>query len=373
MSEKQHVYYFDYLRLIASVSVIYMHVAAGPLRATINMDWHLMNILTCFGFTAVPLFFMMSGYLLLSNPKTENVDILIRKRIPRLLIPLIGWTVVALLWKVFLYNDTSIFKNGLLSSLKNPAWVHFWYMYTLIAIYIIAPILSAALRTLDKKGHILIFVIACIPSVKIILQLFLPTVVDEILNIDIISKLTLLGGHLNTFILGYFLGNLKKKIPNWLLVLSGAIILSIIVVGTFYLTTKTGSFNQTFQNQSAGLEVLLAAIMFLFFKQNYNFEGKFFKIVPILPLSLSIYLMHNILLSMMSCYITIVSFFDTIFVMILNLVICFVVMKTVATIKPICFIATGMSYQNACESCNWIYTYSKIKEKNFKTKKINIH
>ena len=54
-------------------------------------------------------------------------------------------------------------------------------------------------------------------------------------KIDIISKLTLLGGHLNTFILGYFLGNLKKKIPNWLLVLSGAIILSII--GTIWIVS----------------------------------------------------------------------------------------------------------------------------------------
>ena len=66
----------------------------------------------------------------------------------------------------------------------------------------------------------------------------------------------------------------------------------------------------------------------------------------------------------MSKYITIVSFFDTVWVTIVNFAICFIVMKTVATIKPICFIATGMSYKNACESCNWIYTYRKIRKRN---------
>ena len=44
----------------------------------------------------------------------------------------------------------------------------------------------------------------------------------------------------------------------------------------------------------------------------------------------------------------------------------FLIMKTVATIKPICYIATGISYEKACGSCNWIYTFNKIKNRNNK-------
>ena len=61
-SERTHIYYFDYLRLLASVCVVYMHIAATPLRNAINTHWHLINLCTSLGFTAVPLFFMMSGY-----------------------------------------------------------------------------------------------------------------------------------------------------------------------------------------------------------------------------------------------------------------------------------------------------------------------
>lgn len=361
----KHVYYFDYLRVIAAISVIYMHAASGPLRGTINMGWHFINILTCIGFTAVPLFFMMSGYLLLSNPKTEDIDYLLKKRIPRLLIPLAGWTVVALLWKLYNNRDISLFWDGLVESLNSPAWVHLWYVYTLIAIYLISPVICAALRSLNKKAHVLILVLICLASVRAILQLLLPSFLDRFLDVDIISKLTFFGGHLNTFILGYYIGNIKKRIPNWILLLSGGVILAVISTGTYYLTIKTGSFYDGFLRQSAGFEVLLAAIVFVFFKQNFNRESRILRVVPIIPLAFSIYLMHNILLSMMITLFpgafTIKTLTDTILVTVINFVICFIVMKTVSTIKPICFLATGMSYKTACESCNWVFTYKKLK------------
>ena len=102
--KKNHVYYFDFLRLISAIGVIYMHVAAGPLRKTINLGWHGMNIITCFAFTAVPLFIMMSGYLILNSEKTADISFLFKKRLPHLIVPLAGWTVVAVLWKMILIH-----------------------------------------------------------------------------------------------------------------------------------------------------------------------------------------------------------------------------------------------------------------------------
>ena len=85
MNERAHVEYFDWLRIIAALSVIFMHTAAGPLRAGINTGWHLLNVCTSLAFTAVPLFFMMSGYLLMTSRKTADISVLLRHRLPRLL------------------------------------------------------------------------------------------------------------------------------------------------------------------------------------------------------------------------------------------------------------------------------------------------
>ena len=98
---KRHFYYIDTLRVISAVGVIFMHTAAAGLRAGVldtapyvTRGWHLMNLLTCFAFTAVPLFFMISGYLLFSDEKTKNVSRLFRRRLPRLVVPLAVWTLL---------------------------------------------------------------------------------------------------------------------------------------------------------------------------------------------------------------------------------------------------------------------------------------
>ncbi len=364
MNDKKHIYYFDYLRTMAVVCVIYMHVAADPLRAGINPGWHGMNLLTCFSFTAVPLFFMMSGFLLLSSERTLNISVLLKKRIPHLLVPLAAWTVAAVLRKLYITgNQTPAgLYEGLVSSLADPAWVHLWYMYTLIAIYAISPILYGGLHSLDKKGHIYVLILIGLVSAKAMLQSVLPDSLDRLLDVDLITKVGFFGNHLCTFVLGFYLGSMKRKLPNWLLVAAAGLLLAVITFGTYYLTQTTGNFNQTFQNQSAGFEVLLAACVFLLFKQNMDRASKFLERVPVVALSLSIYLMHCILLSVMLQHYTVSTFFDTVYITLLNLVICFFSMKTAATVKPVCFLATGMTYKAACGSCNWIYTYNWIKD-----------
>lgn len=365
-NKREHIYYFDYLRIIAAISVIYMHVAALPLRDEINMQWQMMNICTSFAFTAVPLFFMISGYLLLSDPKTKDITILLKKRIPRLIIPLAGWTIVAVLWLAFSETGLTVHAvaKQLVSALNTPVMIHFWYMYTIIALYLISPFLYGAIQSLERKGHIYVLILIGLVSFRTILYTILPDSLDRFVNIDFINKIEFFSGHLCTFILGYYLGSCKRKVPNWILVTGSAVTLCIIIVGTSFLSGKVGTYTQDFQNQSSGFEILLASFLFLFFKQNCNKEVKWLKhiVKPMVSLSLSIYMMHNILLSMFYAIgIYPQTKLEVTLVTILIFLICIIVLKTVANIKPICYIATGIPYQSACNSCNWVYTYHWIK------------
>lgn len=363
MAEKKHIYYFDYLRVFAALCVVYTHAASGLLRGTLNRDWHFSNLLTCLCFTAVPLFFMMSGFLMLSGKKSMDIDFLLKKRVPRLLVPLCAWTVIALLWQAWQVRSFSGFRSGLVAALSTPTWTHFWYMYTLLALYVLSPILCGAMHSLDKKGHTFVLVLALLPTAQTILRLLLPERLTVYINLDIIDKVTVYGGHLSTFVLGYYLGNGKKRIPNGFLLLAAGVLLGIITFGTYRLTRQAGQFMQAYQSQASGFEVLLAAVVFLLFKQNADHESRFLKHVPIVPLSLSIYLMHGILLSVMAAFFTISSFFDTVCATVLNFALCFVTMKTAATVKPLCYPITGLPWSAACERCNWVYTWRKIKNR----------
>lgn len=323
MNERAHVEYFDWLRIIAALSVIFMHTAAGPLRAGINTSWHLLNVCTSLAFTAVPLFFMMSGYLLMTSRKTADISVLLRHRLPRLVVPLAGWTVVAVLWQMFLAHTLTpgAIWAQLVAALNGPAMVHFWYLYTLIALYALSPILYGGIRTLGKSGRVYLFVLAAAVSVHTVLLTVLPD--------------------------------------------GAAGTLAVISVGTWLLTVRTGEFNQNFQNQSSGFEIVLAACIFLLCKQTCNRPPRAWvraALGSVVSLSMAIYLMHNIFLSMLySVGVSPRSFGGTVGVTLLVFAACFAVTKTVATVKPLCYLATGKTYAEACRSCNWVYTFRRLR------------
>lgn len=323
MNERAHVEYFDWLRIIAALSVIFMHTAAGPLRAGINTSWHLLNVCTSLAFTAVPLFFMMSGYLLMTSRKTADISVLLRHRLPRLVVPLAGWTVVAVLWQMFLAHTLTpgTIRVQLVAALNGPVMVHFWYLYTLIALYVLSPILYGGIRTLGKSGRVYLFVLAAAVSAHTVLLTVLPD--------------------------------------------GAAVTLAVISVGTWLLTVRTGEFNQNFQNQSAGFEIVLAACIFLLCKQTCNRPPRAWvraALGSVVSLSMAIYLMHNIFLSMLySVGVSPRSFGGTVGVTLLVFAACFAVTKTVATVKPLCYLATGKTYAEACRSCNWVYTFRRLR------------
>ena len=323
MNERAHVEYFDWLRIIAALSVIFMHTAAGPLRAGINTGWHLLNVCTSLAFTAVPLFFMMSGYLLMTSRKTADISVLLRHRLPRLIVPLAGWTVVAVLWQMFLAHTLTpgAIRVQLVAALNGPVMVHFWYLYTLIALYVLSPILYGGIRTLGKSGRVYLFVLAAAVSVHTVLLTVLPD--------------------------------------------GAAVTLAVISVGTWLLTVRTGEFNQNFQNQSSGFEIVLAACIFLLCKQTCNRPPRAWvraALGSVVSLSMAIYLMHNIFLSMLySVGVSPRSFGGTVGVTLLVFAACFAVTKTVATVKPLCYLATGKTYAEACRSCNWVYTFRRLR------------
>ena len=367
MNERAHVDYFDGLRIFAALCVIFMHTAAGPLRAGISTDWHLLNVCTALAFTAVPLFFMMSGYLLMTSRKTADVSVLLRHRLPRLVVPLAGWTVVAVLWQMFQAHTLTpgAVWTQLVAALHGPAMVHFWYLYTLIALYMLSPILYGGVQALGKPGRLYLFALAAAVSVHTMLIVVLPDGAARYIDWDIFDKLKLFGGHLATFLLGYLLGSYEKKVPTWLLVLGAVGSLAVISVGTWVLTARTGEFNQNFQNQSSGFEIVLAACIFLLCKQTCDRPPRaWVKAVtgPVVALSMAIYCMHNIFLSMLySVGVSAHSFVGTVGVTLLVFAACFVVTKTVASIRPLCYLATGKTYAEARQSCTWGYTFRRLR------------
>ena len=361
-----HIFYFDWLRIIAAFFVVFMHVASVPLAGDINTDWHLTNILTSLSFTAVPLFFMMSGYLLLSSERTADVSVLFKKRLPRLVAPLLFWTVFSVFYKLWLDGTITAAGvwQGLFSSLSSPAWVHLWYMYTLIALYVLSPFLRASLSNLSRGGHILALSIIGLITLRAMLSPLLPQRFSNLINIDIINKLEFFGGHLATFILGYYLGSIRKKFPNTLLAAGAAAVLAVIIFGTYLISSANGKYLQDFQRQSAGFEVILASLIFLLFKQNTKREVSSPAVSSLVSLTLPIYLIHNFPLYYINRIgLGAVTFADTFRLSVILFAACVFISMVLSSIPFLSFAATGLSFREANGSCNLVFMFKRIFKK----------
>ena len=363
---RKHIAYLDYLRLFSAAGVVYMHTAAAGLRGGVGLGWHGMNLVTSLAFTAVPLFFMISGFLLLSDERTLEPGVLLRRRLPRLVVPLAVWSAVSVAWDALVARNFSLqFVGGkLLGALYEPVLTPFWFMYTLIVLYVLSPLLCGGVRAMGKSGRRYVLVLAGAVSLKAMLKAILPDALDHWLAIDLLNKLQALGGYLLIFLLGYELGTLEKRVSDKLLAAVAVVTYAVIVIGTWQLTVRRGEYTQSFQAQAAGFEVLLAVCLFLLAKQNLDRDWIWLHRIPAVPLLLPIYFMHGMVIKVLGAVgINPLHFPGTVGCTLLNLLICYFVMKTAATIRPLCYLFTGMSYEKACGSCNWVYTARRLRER----------
>ncbi len=148
--EKQREIWIDWLRVIACFLVMMTHSnepfylgGEGSLILT-RADAVWVAILNVLPRAAVALFVVASSYL--QFPLHYSTGEFFRRRAVRVLIPFFIWTVVyALVWGEPVQN----FKDLLLNF--NYAAGHLWFVYMLIGLYLIMPILSPWAEKVGKK------------------------------------------------------------------------------------------------------------------------------------------------------------------------------------------------------------------------------
>ncbi|WP_417698524.1 acyltransferase, partial [Psychromonas sp.] len=150
--ENIKVVWVDYLRVIAIGMVVFLH-SASPLLYKFNqlpLDyWLIANVYDSMVRVCVPLFFMVSGFLLLQ--KQEPLGFYFSKRFKKLLVPIIFWSLFFILWKNIVENGELPKFEQFYSLLLKPSYYHLWFLYALIGIYLFVPILRIVTNSTDNK------------------------------------------------------------------------------------------------------------------------------------------------------------------------------------------------------------------------------
>ena len=285
------------LRILCMVGVILLHSVSNGLRVDfMEPRWQIINIASSFATCSVPLFFMLSGAVILSSKNTYSIEYTLKKRLPRLFIPLFAWSVVYIIISAYMdfYNrGVPIELNNIFNSIKSffnkESAVHFWFMYYLIPMYLIAPFLKSAIDNSPEK------------TFKYIINLWLIMITFRTLSkygfqeIAFIKNIGFISGYGGYFLLGKYLIDRNFEIKKiWLFAII-LIVTMFIAKETSHYTKMEGAYNEWFKSYNTITVCALSMCVFLVFKDIKIKRGK----KPILyfsTLSYGVYLCHNIFL-----------------------------------------------------------------------------
>jgi surface polysaccharide O-acyltransferase-like enzyme len=150
----------------------------------------------------VPLFVILTGALLLQPSKiNEPIKVFLKKRLSRIGLAFLFWTFIYLVWGFFISHTPLTLYNviqGSVISLFTGSYYHFWYIYLIAGLYLITPLLRAAIAYRDEK---LIRYLIAVWFVGICIVPLLPLFTGYHLN----GEIFIMGGYTGFFLIGAYL------------------------------------------------------------------------------------------------------------------------------------------------------------------------
>ena len=260
-STNNHPYLFaDAIRAWAILLVVVLHLAAAPVTRFSLLDpqdWWIMNIFDSFARPAVALFIMVSGLFLLDPRRREGLASFNRKRVSRIAWPFIGWAIVYLAWRMIYHGEAIAWTNLLRELVQGPVYVHFWFMYMLVGLYLVTPILRVVVRNAEQ--NVLWYSIALWFTFASVMPM-----VDRGAGTGLGVYMNVLG-FAGYYMLGYMLRDIVLTSGQrvWMLLLL-AVMTTVTAVGSFVLTaSNNGVFDELFYRNASPNVVLMSVAMFM--------------------------------------------------------------------------------------------------------------
>ena len=226
--------WIDVLRAIACVSVVLIHIISGYIEQGVvekNSIIYIIDniILQPLIRFAVIIFIMISGMLLLDNSKNVTMDKIFRKMYRMIIVLLTFGYFYCLLESVFNnrgQNFIFLIKESFYNLISGNCWVHMWYVYMLIGIYFITPMIRVFINNASEKEikftmlGLFIFSI-CIPTI------------NKNFNLNIQTFYLKSFSYVFIFMLGHILYN-KKYLSNKIINFLGILGFTIYLIEGFF-------------------------------------------------------------------------------------------------------------------------------------------
>lgn len=218
---KKRIFYIDELRAIAILSVILCHTA-GTYRPFIydNLKLAVPGFLNLVGFIGVPLFFMISGALLLNRDYTLSE--FFKKRFTRILYPFIFFMVITLLLQHFVLGaHTSQLIKIFFGSDR-----YTWFVWVIMGIYLFLPVINSFVKEYGLRG------------VEYFLAIWFVTVILNTAGLYPFYRfdLSYFANFIGYFVLGYYITNKEFNISDKKMMIFSIILFVVTILCNYYMS-----------------------------------------------------------------------------------------------------------------------------------------
>lgn len=296
--------YLDFLKILACISVIIMHLCIN--LDTSFFNWSVNKAFNIIGNFAVPIFVMVSGALLLDPKKNIKIKDIFFIYIPRLVFSLLIVNVFTNLVNGIINNNfsLSLFLSSIYGVFLNTVPVPYWYIYMMIGLYLITPILKEWIKNANVKTIEYFLVLFIIYRILGYTALNLPTVefVSKFNSIYSSFQLPLVTGYCGYYILGYYL-SIKdfSKFKNTFLLIS-LFLMEFLTIGLELFFGKISANYVTsttvFSNVFSVNIFLISVILFILAKNTIKNYHKTLTIIS--NKTYGIYLFHVLGLNLLA-------------------------------------------------------------------------
>lgn len=296
--------FLDVLRVLATCAVVLMHVLTGATDVTDasivpeyrSLLLSVMDLVTW----CVPIFLLISGYLFLNPERTLTYPVMIKKYCRRIALAILLFGVPYAASELVVAERTfriMMIPEALKMTLTGHTWSHMWYLYLILFLYLITPLLKKVLRVLPVWG------VAAVMAV-IFLGSSVAPFLNKVLDVNSIPVLPDGGVYFLYYLCGYFFavreGCVDKGRNVWLTAAVAVLALGMILSRTLAGFSIQMAYNYPFT-------VLLAVLLFA---AGWNGSIKKHRIPwqEAGALSFAVYLVHPVYVNLLYKFVKITPF-----------------------------------------------------------------
>lgn len=251
--------FLDVLRVLATCAVVLMHVLTGATDVTDasivpeyrSLLLSVMDLVTW----CVPIFLLISGYLFLNPERTLTYPVMIKKYCRRIALAILLFGVPYAASELVVAERTfriRMIPEALKMTLMGHTWSHMWYLYLILFLYLITPLLKKVLRVLPVWG------VAAVMAV-IFLGSSVAPFLNKVLDVNSIPVLPDGGVYFLYYLCGYFFAVREVCVDKgrnvWLTAAVAVLALGMILSRTLAGFSIQMAYNYPFT-------VLLAVLLF---------------------------------------------------------------------------------------------------------------